>query len=157
MSRAKAVTHSHGARRGKGIDLALIDEQFAKLERAIEQAITDAYRKGHTDGVREGKRLAKGKYPYAKARGRQKVLHDILALQFVRQVDSLLNKHGVSLGAAVAEYLNVMAPAWKALDERKPSQGALMRLYQRVKKGKAKIDVSMRHAYEQLERDRSST
>jgi hypothetical protein len=72
-------------------------------------------------------------------------------------VDSLFNKHGVSLGAAVAEYLNVTAPAWKALDERKPSQGALMRLYQRVKKGKAKIDVSMRHAYEQLERDRSST
>jgi hypothetical protein len=117
----------------------------------MERAIPEAYRKGHTDGVRVGKRLAKGKYPYAKPRGRQKVLHDI------RLVDSFLNKHGVSPGAAVAEYLNVMAPVWKALDERKPSQAALMRLYQRMKKGKHKIDTRSRRAYEQLERDRSST
>jgi hypothetical protein len=100
-------------------------------------------------------RLAKGKPPLAKARGRPKVLDDILALQFVGLVDALLDQRGVALGAAVAQYLDLMAPAWKAFNER-PSHAALMRLYQRMEKGKHKIDPSARRAYEQLKRDRSS-
>jgi hypothetical protein len=151
MSRAKAVTHSHGARRDKCTDLAFFAEEFAKLERIID----DSYKEGYAAGVKAGKRLAKGKPELAKARGRQKVLHDILALQFVRNADSLLNNRGFSLGAAVAQYLKLMAPVWKDLNEGKPSRAALMRLYQRIKKGKHKIDPSMRRAYKILKGDRS--
>jgi hypothetical protein len=149
MSRARAVTLSDGTRRDKCIDLASFAEKFAKLERVIE----DSYNEGYAAGVKAGKRLAKGKPEFAKARGRQKVLHDILALQFVRHVDTLLNNRGVSLGAAVAQYLKLMVP----LNGRKPSRAALMRLYQRIEKGKHKIDPSMRRAYEILTGDRSCT
>jgi hypothetical protein len=160
LARANAVTRSKLGKRDWGAELhslttkfdRAIDQATTKFERAIEQAITDAY----ANGGRAGKRLAKGKSPSAKARGRPKVLDDIWALQFIRHVDSQ-NNRGVSLGGAVAQYLNVMAPVWKDLNERKPSRAALFRLYRRMKKGKHKIDARVRRAYEQLERDRSST
>jgi hypothetical protein len=123
--------------RAKGIGPAAA-KQFVEHTRWIEQAMTDRYREGwdagYATGVKAGKRLAKGKPEFAKARGRQKVLHDLLALQFVDLVDSLRNNRKVSLGAAVAKYRKVMALAWKAFDEP-PSQAALTRLYQRIKEG----------------------
>jgi hypothetical protein len=161
LARANAVTRSKLGKRDWGTELhtlttkfdRAIEQAITKFERAIKQAITDAY----ACGVRAGKRLAKGKSRSAKARGRPKVLDDIWALQFVRHVDSLINNRGVSLVGAVAQYLNVMAPVWKDLNERKPSNAALIRLYRRMKKGNHKIDARVGRAYEQLERDRSST
>jgi hypothetical protein len=59
MSRTKAVTHSHGARRDKCIDLASFAEKFAKLERKID----DSYNEGYAAGVKAGKRLANPNLP----------------------------------------------------------------------------------------------
>jgi hypothetical protein len=149
------------APRDKGIDLATA-KLFVEHSHAIAQGMADRYREGwdagYAAGVKAGKRLAKGKPEFAKAHGRQKGLEDLLALQFVDLVDSLINNRGVSLGAAVAKYHKVMTLAWKDFNEGPPSEDALIRLYQRIKKGKHKIDPSVRRAYEMMQKgDRSST
>jgi hypothetical protein len=152
------------AQRDKGSDLETTAEKFAELERAIEQAKIDFYKAGYEAGYKAGrdaglkarKRRAKGKSETAKSRGRQKVLPDIWALQFFDYVESC-DRRGLSPGAAAEEYRNLMASAWEDFDERGPSRAALMRLYEKMKKGTDKIDPSVRRIYKRLKRDSSST
>src|ERR1700733_13856035 len=60
-----------------------IKQTFASQLREIQQAITETYQKGYTDGIKAGKRLTRGKAQFSKPRGGQKTLPDILAQRFL--------------------------------------------------------------------------
>jgi hypothetical protein len=121
-----------------------------------------------SEGVKAGKRLAKGKSEFAKPRGRPKLLNDIWALQFVDFVDARLADGRTRLSAAVEEYRHGMARFLKAearsvrakdgikglvLDcavfeqNKHEARGALMNLYRRIKDGSHKIEDRNRKAY----------
>jgi len=135
--------------------LRSIEQTFANGLRVIGRLSADINKKQYADSVRAGKRLAKGKSEFAKVHGGQKVLDDIMALQFVDFVDS----SGIALGAAANQFRSQVIEAWKEHDLRKeiPSEDALMRLYTRIKKGKRKIESHNRRAYELLKRDHPDT
>jgi len=128
--------------------------------RTPDEFRTDAYRRGYEQrceqayeqGIKAGKRLAKGKPEYPKAKGHPKILdHGILVLQFTDFVDELMQAKGISVAAAVSQYLAKMSPLWKQIDAPVWSRKQLMSLYERAKKRKA-IAVSDRAAYEMLNR-----
>jgi hypothetical protein len=135
--------------------LRSIEQTVANGLRVIGRLNADMNKKHYTDGVRAGKRLAKGKSEFAKERGGQKTLDDICALQFVDFVD----ESGIALGAAAYHFRSQVIKAWKELDliDKIPSADALMRLYTRIKKGTRQIESHNRQAYELLKRGRPDT
>jgi hypothetical protein len=135
--------------------LRSIEQTVANGLRVIGRLSADMNKKQYADGVKAGKRLAKGKSEFAKAHGGQKVLDDIMALQFVDFVDG----SGVALGAAAHQFRAHVIEAWKELDliDKIPSADALMRLYKRVKTGKRTIESHNRRGYELLKRGRPDT
>jgi len=134
--------------------LRSLEQTVADGLRGIGRLGADMYNKGYADGVRAGKRLARGKSEFAKERG-QKILDDIQAMQFVDFVDG----SGIALGAAAYQFRSQLIKAWKELDliNEIPSEDALIRLYTRIKRDKRKIESNNRRAYELLKRDRTDT
>lgn len=143
-----------------------ISRQLQEFSRQTEELIESAVR----DALKRGKRLAKGKSEFAKPRGRQKILNDIWALQFVDFVDAHL-ADGKTLGAVVEKYRDGMARFIRAegiskdtlLDitvfeqDKHRARGALMSLYRRIKNGKHKIEAKNLEAYRLLEGLKSDT
>jgi hypothetical protein len=112
--------------------------------RTFYQFVTDqiqrAWQGGYKEGIKAGKRLAKGKpeFPvteFLKSRGRPKVLgHELLRQQFINFVNRM-REEGVSLPAAVSKYRQVFGRAWKVLEEPPElRQEQLLRLYKRATK-----------------------
>ena len=142
-------------------------EVWDQIQSAFGEAITSAYNKGYQDGLTAGRRRAKGKSQFPRARGRPKTLHDINALQFIDFVDERI-ADGEKVVTAVAQYVDVMRRYnkaegisnslfdWKVfeLTEAK-ARGVLIRLYRLIKKGTHKMETKNQNAYMQL-KDRNS-
>jgi hypothetical protein len=113
------------------------------LHQFLNQFLTDAFQLGYKEGIKAGKRLAKGKpeFPttgpgFLKSRGAPKLLDgELLRRQFIEFVDDHMHETGVSLPVAVSKYRDVMKRAWKGLDTSEvPNQEQLLRLYKRDKR-----------------------
>jgi hypothetical protein len=175
VSRSKAFTHSEAARRAQAEDqFRQIEQKFVDLVRQIDQARAEGvdygYEQGYADGIKAGRRLAKKKSQFPKARGRQKTLHDIWALQFVDFVDQRV-ADGKALNAAVEMYRDAMARGLKAegafdsellscevfKQEARKARGVLIDLYRRIKNGRHTIEVRNRDAYVAMKHSKSDT
>lgn len=109
------------------------------------------YQAGYEQGIKNGKRLAKGKSEWPKSRGHPKLFkHEILVLQFIAFVNARMSEDGISLPAAVSKYRDVIGRAWKELKSSIPSQEQLLSLYKRVEEPEA-ISDDARRAYDILE------
>jgi len=117
----------------------------------VADQIQRAWQGGYKEGIKAGKRLAKGKpeFPgFLNSRGAPKLLgHEILRQQFIDFVHDWMREKEVSLPAAVSKYRDVMRRAWKGISEV-PDQEQLVRLYKRATKlkrrqrGRGKRDSS---------------
>ena len=101
----------------------------------------------YKQGIKSGKRLAKGKpeFPkrlFLKSHGRPPVLDPILLVpQFVNFVNDRMREEGISLPAAVSRYCDVVVRAWKEIGGPEPRQEQLLRLYKRATKPKVVPDA----------------
>ena len=101
----------------------------------VADQIQRAWLGGYKEGIKAGKRLAKGKPEFpTTGRGAPKLLgHEILRQQFIDFVHDWMREKEVSLAAAVSKYRDVMRRAWKGISEV-PDQEQLVRLYKRATK-----------------------
>ena len=110
----------------------------------FNEFMTKSYQAGYEQGIKNGKRLAKGKSEWPKSRGRPKFPdHEILVLQFIDFVDARMNEDGISLHAAVSKYLDMFRRAWRELTPPPMIQledEQLVRLYKRATKPNAISD-----------------
>jgi hypothetical protein len=111
------------------------------LQQFYNQALLAGYKDGYKQGIKGGRRLAKGKPefpitgpPFLKSRGAPKVLgHETLREQFIEFVDDVMREEGVSLPAAVSKYRDLMRRSELKGILEVPDQERLLRLYKRNK------------------------
>lgn len=123
-----------------------IKQTFASQLREIQQAITETYQKGYTDGIKAGKRLTRGKAQFSKPRGGQKTLPDILAQRFL----DFVAESKMDVAPAASSFRDALIHFGGIPEKEIPSVAALMRLHQRMLTEKHRIDKSNRDAYDQL-------
>jgi hypothetical protein len=125
----------------------------------LDQFAHRFWQAGYKQGIKGGRRLAKGKSEFPKrlfsnSRGRPPVLAPLLQEQFLEFVNDFMRQEGISLPAAVSRYRHVFGRAWKVLEKPpKLRQEQLLRLYKRttkLKRQRAPID-------DRVKRDSSST
>lgn len=139
-------------------DIARLDAQMRSIYGCtLNEFMTKCYQAGYEQGLKNGRRLEKGKSEWAKLRGRPPLLKDeILVLQFIDFVDAQMNQEGISFPAAVSRYFNVFGRAWKELNSSSPmlelTPEKLLSLYKRKTKPKA-ISDNARRAYKLLQSD----
>jgi len=117
------------------------------LDQFLDQFADRMWQAGYKQGIKGGRRLAKGKpeFPetgFLKSRGAPKLLgHELLRRQFIDFVNDFMRQEGISLRAAVSRYHSIMGRAWKHTGGV-PNQEALLRLYKRATKTKFVPDAS---------------
>jgi hypothetical protein len=113
------------------------------LDELLTEACRTAYEWSYEQGIKAGRRLAKGKSEFPstgpgalKSRGAPGALgHKFLRQQFIDRVESLMREGGISLPAAVSRYCYLMGRAWKGEDGAPElRQEQLLRLYKRTTK-----------------------
>jgi hypothetical protein len=121
------------------IDVLMRSVYGRTLRQYLDEGMNKAYQYGYKEGIKAGRRLAKGKpeFPetgFLKSRGAPKLLdHELLRRQFIDSVNDWMLEEGVSLPAAVSKYRDVMKRVWKGKREV-PDQEQLLRLYKRDKR-----------------------
>ena len=118
------------------------------FERTLDQFVSEvcqrAWQDGYKEGVKAGRRLAKGKSefpitgpPFLKSRGAPKLLgHETMRQQFIEFVGDWMREEGVSVPAAVSKYRDLMrrSSELKSIGWEVPDQEQLLRLYKRNKR-----------------------
>jgi hypothetical protein len=95
----------------------------------------------YNEGIKAGKRLAKGKTQFANPRGHPRMLsHGILVLQFIDFVNGQMTT-GISLGAAVSIYHKLLygSDLWSFSPSFRLTSEQLQTLYKRATKPKSKV------------------
>ena len=120
----------------KRLDALMRSVYGCTLDQFLDQFADRMWQAGYKQGIKGGRRLAKGKpeFPetgFLKSRGAPKLLgHELLRRQFIDFVNDWMREKRVSLPAAVLKYRDVMRRAWKDRLEV-PDKHQLMRLYKR--------------------------
>jgi hypothetical protein len=122
------------------IDVLMRSVYGRTLHQYQDEGMNKAYQYGYKQGIKAGRRLAKGKpeFPetgFLKSRGAPKLLgHELLRRQFIDFVNDWMREERVSLPAAVSKYRDVMKRAWRGVERVVPDQEQLLRLYKRDKR-----------------------
>ena len=119
----------------KRLDALMRSVYGCTLDQFLDQFADRMWQAGYKQGIKGGRRLAKGKSEFPKrlfsnSRGRPPVLAPLLQEQFLEFVNDWMREKRVSLPAAVLKYRDVMRRAWKDRLEV-PDKHQLMRLYKR--------------------------
>jgi hypothetical protein len=156
-SRASSGALSHKLPQATGLvsDIERLDALMRSvygctLDELLTKSYRTAYERAFEQGIKGGKRLAKGKSQFPrtgpgalKSRGAPGALgHKLLRRQFIDYVESRIRESGISAPAAVSSYCDLMGRAWKGL-EGAPElrQEQLLRLYKRATKPKLAPDA----------------
>ena len=130
----------------KRLDALMRSVYGCTLDQFLDQFADRMWQAGYKQGIKGGRRLAKGKSEFPKrlfsnSRGRPPVLAPLLQEQFLEFVNDFMRQEGISLRAAVSRYHSIMGRAWKHTGGV-PNQEALLRLYKRATKTKFVPDAS---------------
>jgi hypothetical protein len=143
----KASTFSGGG--GMMVDVSDRERLDVLMRSVFGCTFIEFMTKIYQQGIKNGRRLEKGKSEWPKSHGRPPLLkNEILELQFIDSVDAQMNEKGISLFAAVTRYREVFGRAWKLETDAPPllqlTSKQLQSLYKRKKKPGAISDDAHR-------------
>jgi len=155
-SRANSGALSHKLPQATGLvsDIERLDALMRSvygctLDELLTKSYRTAYERAYEQGIKGGKRLAKGKSEFPsfgpgtlKSRGAPGALgHKLLRQQFIDYVESRIRESGISSPAAVSSYCDLMSRAWKGLDGAPElRQEQLLHLYKWATKPRLALD-----------------